>query len=277
MKFTLGAGQYFGRMLQKAAYRRFTLSESVYPRRLEIPRHAHERPYCCLLLEGAYREDFGSSRRTCARSTLVVHPSGEVHAEHFGPAGGRLFRIEPTDDCLEHIRSDTNVLDQPAAFQGGALADLAGRLYREFRRPDPFASLAIEGLAFELLAESARRADKPSPGKPPSWLVRTRELLDAGSSDSFDLESIARAGGVHPVHLIRSFRRYFGTTPADYVRRRRVERACRMLTRTNMPLVEIALAAGFADQSHFTRTFRRVTGVTPGIYRSKPEPQTLLR
>jgi AraC-like DNA-binding protein len=32
-------------------------------------------------------------------------------------------------------------------------------------------------------------------------------------------------------------------------------------------LAEVALAAGFADQSHFTRVFKNVTGITPGVYR----------
>jgi AraC family transcriptional regulator len=33
------------------------------------------------------------------------------------------------------------------------------------------------------------------------------------------------------------------------------------------PLVEIALAAGFADQTHFTRSFKRITGMTPTEFR----------
>jgi AraC family transcriptional regulator len=268
MNFTLSAGRYFGTMLRKCEQRHFTLTESAYPGLLRIPRHAHERAYCCLLVDGAYTEDFGSRCRTCRPSTILVHPSGEVHAEHFAPSGGRLFRIEPTDDCLEHIRSYSSVLDRPATFHGGALAHLAGRLYREFSRPDEFALLAMEGLAFELLAESARRAGRASAGEPPRWLARVRELLHARRAEPFDLQSIADAGGVHPVHLIRSFRRYLGVTPADYVRRLRVEQACRMLVQSRMPLIEIALEVGFADQSHFTRTFRRVMGVTPAVYRA---------
>jgi AraC family transcriptional regulator len=269
MRLTLAAGQYFGTMLQRCERGRFTLSESIYPGLLEIPRHAHKRAYCCLLLEGAYTEDFDSSHRACTRSTIVFHPSGEVHAEHFAPAGGRLFRIEPTDECLEQIRNYCDVLDRPATFHGGALAHLAGRLYREFKRQDEFAPLAVEGLAFELLAESSRRCKCSESGKAPSWLMRTRDLLHSRCAQPFDLERISRDAGVHPVHLIRSFRRHFGTTPADYVRMLRVERSRQLLTRSMAPLAEIAVAVGFADQSHFTRTFRRVMGITPAAYREE--------
>ena len=51
------------------------------------------------------------------------------------------------------------------------------------------------------------------------------------------------------------------------MRRLRVELAGRWLTDTDLPLAEIALAAGFCDQSHFSNLFRRIIGVTPSHYR----------
>ena len=62
---------------------------------------------------------------------------------------------------------------------------------------------------------------------------------------------------VHPVHLAQTFRKFYRCTIGDYVRSLRIEFACRQLAATKMPLSEIALLAGFADQSHFTRTFRK--------------------
>jgi AraC family transcriptional regulator len=48
---------------------------------------------------------------------------------------------------------------------------------------------------------------------------------------------------------------------------RRVERGKQMLRHTDLSILEIGLATGFADQSHFTKTFRRVAQVTPREYR----------
>jgi AraC family transcriptional regulator len=73
---------------------------------------------------------------------------------------------------------------------------------------------------------------------------------------------------VHRGHLARMFRRYYRTTPGEYVRRLRVERACQELKRTNRPLADVAAALGFFDQSHFSGVFRRHTGLTPREYRS---------
>jgi transcriptional regulator GlxA family with amidase domain len=48
----------------------------------------------------------------------------------------------------------------------------------------------------------------------------------------------------------------------------RVERGKRLLRDTDLSILEIGLATGFADQSHFTKTFRRMARVTPRDYRS---------
>jgi AraC family transcriptional regulator len=73
--------------------------------------------------------------------------------------------------------------------------------------------------------------------------------------------------GVHPVTLARAFRRAFGCTIGEYLRRLRIERAAEQLATGTQPLAEIALAAGFADQSHFSNVFRRRVGMSPSAYR----------
>jgi AraC family transcriptional regulator len=81
------------------------------------------------------------------------------------------------------------------------------------------------------------------------------------------LADIAEAVGVHPVHLAQTFHKSYRCTVGDYVRRLRIESTCRELATSEAPIVEIALAAGFCDQSHFTRTFKRLTGIAPSQYR----------
>ena len=46
-----------------------------------------------------------------------------------------------------------------------------------------------------------------------------------------------------------------------------MERAQQLLAETDLPLNEIALQVGCADQSHFTRVFKSVTGITPGVFK----------
>jgi AraC family transcriptional regulator len=81
------------------------------------------------------------------------------------------------------------------------------------------------------------------------------------------LEDVACIADVHPVHLARVFRRKYNCTIGEYVRRLRVEYARRRISASNDSLIEIAMTAGFTDQSHFARTFKNHLGVTPGEYR----------
>lgn len=79
---------------------------------------------------------------------------------------------------------------------------------------------------------------------------------------------MARSVGVHPVHLATTFRRHFGSTIGEYVRRLRIDFATRQIASSEESLCNIALAAGFADQSHFSKVFRQQTGMTPGVFRA---------
>ena len=133
-------------------------------------------------------------------------------------------------------------------------------------QPDALSPLAVEGLTLEILAAAAR-LDRDAGRALPPWLRQARELLDDRFAEPLSLGEVAAAVGVHPVHLAACFRRHFRASVGEYLRQRRVEAAARLLTATDTPLAEVALAVGFADQSHFTRTFRRHTGRTPSRYR----------
>ena len=82
---------------------------------------------------------------------------------------------------------------------------------------------------------------------------------------SCDRPSSRRSPGLSRYELARQFRARYGTSPYRYSLLRRLEFA-RARLRAGMPLADLALAAGFADQAHFTRMFRSAYGVTPGRY-----------
>jgi AraC-like DNA-binding protein len=135
---------------------------------------------------------------------------------------------------------------------------------------DDAAALALEGLTLELLAILVRRRrESARPGPPPGWLRHVRQALnDRHSERELRIADLASAVGVDPAHLARTFRGHYGMTAGAYLREIRVQRAADALTRSSVPLSQIALDAGFADQSHFTRLFRTAYGVTPQRWRA---------
>ena len=244
----------------------FVLAESLYPPGLKQPRHTHSEASFSFVLAGNYIETCGRQSQARQSSTVIFHPPQESHAVDF-QNGARILSVQFDFERFASIRQRSVVLDASASSRTATIAWLGNRLYQEFRRPDPFSALAIEGLVFEILAEASRCKAAADERKSPRWLGQVTEFLHANFSASLALESVAGIADVHPVHLARVFRRQTGGTIGEYVRRLRVEFACRRISDSNESLTEIALAAGFSDQSHFTRTFKNQLGITPGEYR----------
>lgn len=80
---------------------------------------------------------------------------------------------------------------------------------------------------------------------------------------------MAKAAGMSARAFERSFQREYGLPPQQYLKRLRIQTACRLLVDTRESIAVIAQRCGFADQSHLTREFRRVTKATPGAYREE--------
>lgn len=94
-------------------------------------------------------------------------------------------------------------------------------------------------------------------------------LMTRRLGESVPNADMAHAVGMSPRAFERSFVREYGLPPQQYLKRLRIQTACRLLVDTRESIAGIALCCGFADQSHLTREFRRVTGLTPGAYRDK--------
>jgi len=94
-----------------------------------------------------------------------------------------------------------------------------------------------------------------------------REFIEAHLEQNISIQALAATAGLSMFHFARAFKQSEGMTPHDYLVQCRVRRARDLLAATDLPLSEIALAAGFADQSHCARRFREHVGVTPSSYR----------
>jgi AraC family transcriptional regulator len=92
----------------------------------------------------------------------------------------------------------------------------------------------------------------------PSWAGEVTAAME-----QVDTRGMARSLSLHPAWLARAYRAWRGEGLVETARRLRVERAALLLRGACAPLVDVALAAGFCDQSHMNRAFRAVLGRTP--------------
>lgn len=103
-------------------------------------------------------------------------------------------------------------------------------------------------------------------------LCRARAILTAEGDSTPTVAQVARAVGVSPYHLIRSFRALFGATPHQLRTQARLARA-RELLRAGESVTGACLDVGFASPASFSHLFGRVVGVTPSAYKRHPPPE----
>jgi AraC-like DNA-binding protein len=111
--------------------------------------------------------------------------------------------------------------------------------------------------------------EAPISGLAPRVIRRIQHYINTHLESTLNVEELADHVGLSASYFSRAFVRSVGTTPHDYVVRRRVLRAQQLLAETDLNLAEIAFTAGFADQSHFSRRFRQLVGLPPRAFRNR--------
>jgi AraC family transcriptional regulator len=230
-----------------------SLTLSLYPPLLRQPPHCHERPSLAFLLSGSVEEQSGNEVATAASGWLGLKAEDLRHSNVYGPDGAILLTLILRDPELWRARGEDGWRWSAGgeAVRPLAAATLSGRL--------PFGELVTEMLALG----AARPAKR---GAPPAWLREVRRL-SAGEPD-LAVADLARAAGVHRVHLSRSFSRWYGESISLFRLKRRTELGLRGMLYEGASAAAAACEAGFADQSHFTRAVRRMIGTTPGALRA---------
>jgi AraC family transcriptional regulator len=264
MSRRLAWGSFFGdaeRELRTASFE-FSDRIAVVPDR-EVPEHTHLNAHFVFVVRGTYITEARNRPGLCGASTLIFNPAGTTHRDRFRTDLGRFFTISVSSDVAKLVEAK-----HPAAisFADVELATVARQAQVEFHRTDGFSDLILEGLGLELAGRAARwiiDRDRTVP----RWLMRVRDSIHDRCSSRLTIRELAIEAGVHPIHLARSFRRHFAVSPGEYLRRCRIEKARELLSESDLPLAELALTAGFSDQSQLTNAFRRATGLTPRAFR----------
>ena len=100
-------------------------------------------------------------------------------------------------------------------------------------------------------------------------------LIDAALAMEMNIENprplddLAAELGVSLRHLERLFKRYLGSTPAQYYLDLRLRRARELLLQTNMSVMEVTVATGFLSSSHFSKSYRNLFGYPPSRERQQ--------
>ena len=146
-----------------------------------------------------------------------------------------------------------------------------GRWTPNWPPPAPGGRLAAESLANVLAVQllrhilAPRRPERGRDGTLPRGRLRAvLEYIEEHLNASPTLEEMAAVARLSPFHFARQFKRATGLPPHPYVILRRVERANQLLQGGALSLAEVALQAGFSDQSQFLASLQAYSRRHPG-------------
>ena len=140
----------------------------------------------------------------------------------------------------------------------------------EMRRGENTDSVILQNL-FENWARGMRRQIQPETATNtiPIAIVRVRRRLDADFRSIPPLDELAQLAAMSRSHLCHQFRNHYKSSISEYVIRKRMATAQRLLFEVNLRPGEIAEAVGYPDIFQFSKQFKKTFGVSPSEYRSR--------
>lgn len=156
-----------------------------------------------------------------------------------------------------------------------AIESIGWALKAEMEAGYPSGRLYMDGMAISLAARLVRchssvaLSDRASNGRMAgARLRRVLAYIEDNLDKDLSLLEIAVVAELSVSHFKASFRETMGLPVHQYVIRRRVEHAKKLLREGKLSISQVALEAGFAHQSHLARHMRRLTGVSPRSLRA---------
>jgi len=207
----------------------------------------------------------------CTPGSVTVGEPGEPYVLRPHSAMRGEFRVIRVDHALlDGMIGEAGVRGSSNPFpREPVLAARQAKLFQHAYAAIGYADkLATEESLMEFVASMIRietdavRARATDNGRA---VARARELLHARFNTAVSLGELAQAANLDRFALLRAFSKELGLTPHAYQVQLRMARACRLIAE-ELPLVDVALAVGYSEQSALQRPFKRLVGVTPGAY-----------
>jgi len=203
----------------------------------------------------------------------IIGPGGDTAT----CSNGCVFALE--DDLCEVTRDDVVMICGGLNIQSATTKPVLNWVRREARRGVTMAGLCTAGFTGEALANeiadtliySSIRTDRDTQrlsiptriGVRHPKLARVIQIMEKNIEEPISPAVLAKDVGMSTRQLERLFRRYLSRSPKRYYMELRLQKARNLLMQTDMTVINVALACGFASPSHFSKCYRSHYNTTP--------------
>ena len=242
-------------------------------------RHYHLDFHIGFVTEGIQRHRSKGESFLLGPGRIALMPPGEIHdgaSEGGGAYTLKTFRLSQAliAGMTEEISGQPRELELTSVLleDPRLVGNLRG-LHEAMQQDVGPGSLAVQTQWITLLERLLRQSRAITPESIPGSLSalqwsRVRDYCFSNIDQRITLDDLAGLCGLGRFPFLKQFKRTIGMTPHAWLLRLRLERACGLLSRSGQPIIDVAHAVGFYDQSHFNRAFRQAFGVAPSRYRT---------
>ena len=194
--------------------------------------------------------------------TLTFVPGGCAYSTEIFESGEMIImHYQVADGCSDFF--DKPVLISPT--NKDRILDLFSRALSHDRAGDECACMAD---AYRIFSE-IRKEKSLSLVQPAPRLIRVKQYIDENiTSPSLRVSDLAELHKTSEAYFRREFKKYYGESPVEYIKRKRIEIACNLLNTELYSITDIALRAGFDSASYFSYEFKRYMGYPPNKHKS---------
>lgn len=257
-------GQFYGKTNETVFLKGVILNDADYIHD-RVDWHFHENSYFTFILEGGTIDGNKKQVYECAAGGLLFHNWQDAHYNIASNKFTRGFHVEILPEWFESYDIPVDTIEGSINIADPSMKVLMYTIFKETKLNQSTKQLAIDALLIKIFGLMSRKTSKVT-DRNPGWVSKVREALH-DPTENWQLADLAKLADVHPVHLSRTFSKYFNTTLGDYIRTVKIQQALSLLPDKEISLTDIAIQCGFADQSHFIRSFKSYQEVTPLRYR----------
>ncbi len=208
-----------------------------------------------------------------AGEAVVLPANCRRHSRSLSPGGadiiaaGFLFEVRGGMDFLSFFEFPPHLDKSTNGILIKLLTELHGAEQDSSKLTALQKGVTRQRIGYAML-ERILAVSTPKPG-----MFATRRLLPAIEhlNDNFnarlDLTALLKMSGVSRTHFFRMFKSQTGTTPIEYVKRRRLREALLLLQASDLSIAEIGDKVGWSDQFYFSKIFKSEIGMPPSAYR----------